>query len=94
EEEEEKEEQVPLWATEPSPDLDRTKTERADRRVGWKEVEASLDTHVWSKYPTWPMLESFRIECPGNYSHLDILRKYRPEVERFAGEKPFLQWDE
>ncbi|KFH67563.1 hypothetical protein MVEG_06295 [Podila verticillata NRRL 6337] len=94
EKEEEKEEQVPLWATEPSPDLDRTKTERADRRVGWKEVEASLDTHVWSKYPTWPMLESFRIECPGNYSHLDILRKYRPEVERFAGEKPFLQWDE
>ncbi|KAF9309083.1 hypothetical protein BG003_010229 [Podila horticola] len=83
-----------LWGTEPSPDLDRVKTERADRRVGWKEVEASLDTHVWSKYPTWPMLESFRIECLGNYSHLDILKKYRPEVERFAGEKPFLQWDE
>lgn len=94
EKEEGKEGEVLLWATEPSPDLDKTKTERADRRAGWKEVEASLDTHVWSKYPTWPMLESFRIECPGNYSHLDILRKYRPEVERFAGEKPFLQWDE
>ncbi|KAG0086523.1 hypothetical protein BGZ93_011458 [Podila epicladia] len=83
-----------LWGTEPSPDLDRTKAERADRQAGWKEVEASLDTHVWSKYPTWPMLESFRIECLGNYSHMEILRKYRPEVERFAGEKPFLQWDE